>query len=570
MVASRLRYWLLAGALFTNPSFAQIQFEDVTHSAGMWIAGAATGVAFVDADGDGWEDITLAYANASTWVFANNADGTFSPRATVQAGGLQATPLWVDLDNDGIRELIVGGKITGTDGLFRWHQGFLEDRSSFWHFPTDLEIASMAAADYDGDGFTDLFLALHHAPDLLLRNSGGTHFEDRTAEAGIADSPGSTAMQSTWIDVDGDGDQDLFSVYDGQEPNRFFVNQGDGTFLERAAVLGLDGIRTGNAMGIAWGDFSEDGRPDAYVSRMDEASLFTSSESGVFADEADATGLTFNGMAWGTLVSDFDNDLDLDIAVANVYGFSQTPNLLYVQQRPGIFSEIGALSGFGTRTASMGLAAADFDHDGRMDVIVPDQNRGPVLLRNTTLNSNQWLRVQLTRTANEQSIVGSRVAAYTDGKAQFRWIQAGDSFDSQSSMVAHFGLGSNSAADSLLIHWSDGGLQHIGQQPSNRTLIINRNGSISVGTDLQTAIEDPQPSPYPNPSHTFVRLQTDQSMGPKVSVYVIDMLGRMIEPPYSVRNQTIQLDVSALNSGTYFAHIRGSSGNYSYTFTVLH
>ena len=70
----------------------------------------------------------------------------------------------------------------------------------------------MAAADYDGDGFTDLFLALHHAPDLLLRNSGGTHFEDRTTEAGIADSPGSTAMQSTWIDVDGDGDQDLFSV----------------------------------------------------------------------------------------------------------------------------------------------------------------------------------------------------------------------------------------------------------------------------------------------------------------------------------------------------------------------
>ena len=187
-------------------------------------------------------------------------------------------------------------------------------------------------------------------PDVLYRNTGGagpTIFEDASTQAGIGGPAPSVAMQATWVDYDHDGDQDLFCVHDSRTLSRLYQNHGFLPLLDVAASARIDTYPTETTccnMGIAWGDFDGDGWQDAYVTRIGHGGLYRNNADGTFTDVAQERGAARNGMSWGVVFNDFDNDGDPDLFIVSTSGYDGTPTLLY-RNEAGAFTEIGAQAG---------------------------------------------------------------------------------------------------------------------------------------------------------------------------------------------------------------------------------
>ena len=433
------------------------KFTDVTDSAGLRGAGFGMGVAVGDYDNDGYEDVFLAGVNRNQ-LFHNNGDGTFT-NVTVKAGLEGIHPRlgktwsisagWFDYDNDGYLDLFVVNYV-------QW---------SPEHEPACFigQIRGYCSpSGYEGE------------PSMLFHNNGDGTFTDVSEKSGIGKHVGK-GMGVAFADYDSDGFTDVFMSNDTFR-NFLFHNNRDGTFSEVAILEGVAYNENGKSiagMGADFKDIDNDGRPDIFVVAMigDMFPLFRN-RGRYFEDITRASGVataTLGLTAWGAGVFDFDNDghKDLFASCASILDNSEEidhlpsklPNLLLRNRGNGTFVDVSADAGgdFLAPAAHRGAAFGDLNNDGKMDIVVTNQNSKPEILINRSQNANHWLTVALVGTKSNRDGLGARIrVSPSTGPVQYNHATTSVGYGGSSDRRVHFGLGPAARVDKLEVTWPSG------------------------------------------------------------------------------------------------------------------
>ncbi len=504
-----------------------MRFVDVTAGAGInfrhnsgaqgakWLPETlGSGCAFLDYDGDGWQDILLV--NGMDWpghkrtrstmrLYKNNRDGTFQD--VTRSAGLDVEIYGMgvavgDYNNDGFPDLLV--TCVGQNKLFRnTGKGAFVDVTKSSGLDGRLAFSTSALwMDIDRDGLLDLFVcnyvrwsAEHDVfcsldgrqksyctPEAyrgetcwLFRNNGDGTFKDVTATSGIFDSS-SKALGVAMLDIDGDGWLDLFVANDTQ-PNKLYRNQKNGTFKESAVGAGLALSRDGRAragMGVDVAVLDGSGSPSVAVTNFDNEmiGLYRPVGRGLYEDAAMAAGVgaaSRNTLGFGCMFADVDLDGALDLVVANGHiddtvrnirgnvGYAQPPHL-FLNQGNGTFRDAAAQAGpgFAQPLVGRGLACADFDRDGDVDLLVTTNNGPARLFRNDQLAGNRSVRFRLVGKPSNRDAIGATVRIFHEGLSQSRMVKSGSSYLSQSELPVTFGVGKRDRLARVVVTWPSG------------------------------------------------------------------------------------------------------------------
>jgi len=472
-----------------------------------------SGCAFLDYDRDGWQDILLI--NGSDWpghrknrttlrLYHNNGNGTFSD-VTSRAGlDVELYGMGVavgDYNNDGFPDILI--TCVGQNRLFRnTGKGTFVDVTTASGLGKREGFSTSAMwFDYDRDGLLDLFVcnyvkwspehdvfcsldgkhksyctpeAYRGATCWLFHNRGNGTFEDVTAASGIFDSS-SKSLGVALLDEDLDGWPDLLVANDTQ-PNKLYRNQHDGTFKDVAIEAGIAFSSEGKAragMGVDVGDFDNSGTPGIAITNFDNEMTGLYRATGeAYEDIAPQSGVGLaskNSLGFGCAFLDVNLDGWLDFAVANGHidetvrnirgnvGYAQPPQLFLNTGKGGfrdVASEIGG--GFDQPKVGRGLAYADFDRDGDLDLLITTNNGPAYLYRNEQLSGNQSIRFRLVGTKSNRDAIGAVVRILAGGITQTRMVKGGSSYLSQSELPLTFGLEKRDRIERVEIEWPSG------------------------------------------------------------------------------------------------------------------
>jgi len=477
----------------TPPTVAVPTFQDVTAQAGLHttigpsMCGAyAAGAAWADVDGDGDLDLYVPRGTDPAQLWINDGTGHFTEEAAARGvqdlgvSGLGA--VFADYDNDGDQDLYVAN-----DGPNRLYQndgtGHFTDVAATAGVLSTTDDVSASWGDYDDDGYLDLYVVsnspclppLFYEQDHLYHNEGDGTFTDQTALLPAASTFGA-GYQAAWVDYDGDGDQDLYLANDWWGPtpdaNHLWRNDGkglDGTwkFTDVSKESGTDLFI--NSMGIAVGDFNRDLHPDLAISNIAGNVLARNNGDGSFTDVASTARVErasqtadLPSITWGLAFADLNLDgwEDLFVAAGDLDDQSTQPNEMFTAAGDGTFLDLSALSGADDKGSGRGVAIADYDRDGRLDLYVVNRLGSPILFHNTTFTSGHWLEVDLTGTRSNRDGCGARVLLSAGGSRQLREAFCGSvGLSSGSDTVVHVGLGASDRVDRLVIDWPSGRVQ---------------------------------------------------------------------------------------------------------------
>ncbi len=429
------------------------KFEDVSAKAGIAGNGMfATGATVGDFDNDGFLDIYVTGFGANQ-LFRNNGDGTFSDvtaKAGVSGGRWSSSAAWLDYDHDGNLDLFVGRYL-------------------------DYDLAKAPYCGYRKPGFRMYCdpQSFDGTPALLYRNNGNGTFTEVGRKAGVANPAGKTLGVAV-ADIDGDGWPDVFIANDGVR-NFLYHNKGDGTFDDIAYSAGVGFDMNGKAlagMGTEMVDMDGDGLPDIFFTAFSDQynPLFRNRGKMIFEDATIKSGLptAVKTLGFGAKVFDFDNDGLQDIWVTNghvtdnVGMYDQRlsykeADLLYRNIGNGRFRDVSGESGSGLRIQHVGrgLAVADLDNDGDLDVIISDSGGRPLILRNDGGNRNHWIAFRARGRESNRFGIGAKVRLTAGGKTQVREVNPYGSYLSTSDVRLYFGLGAETTAR-VEIDWPSG------------------------------------------------------------------------------------------------------------------
>ncbi len=455
-------------------------FTDVTDKAGLRATGWGNGVCIADYNNDGFDDIFCTYFGQNR-LYRNNGDGTFTD-VTKQAGLWNESAArwgtgcaWVDYNRDGHLDLFVSNYIKFS----------FEDAP----VPGDSSTCNWKGIPVNC-GPRGLPLGRH----LLYRNNGDGTFTDVTKQAGIAAANESYGMTVVAADFDEDGWPDIFVASDST-PSLLYMNNHDGTFREEGVMRGValsdDGMEQAG-MGVAIGDYNLDGHLDLFKTHFigDTCGFYRNDGKGNF-DEVTRlakVGVETRFTSWGTGMFDFDNDgyPDVLFVTGSVYPEVErklpqyaykTPRVLFRNLGTGEFEELesGAGDGITARHSSRGCAFGDFDNDGDMDVLIVNMNEPPSLLRNDVKVKRNWLKVKLEGVKSNRSAIGARVVVRYGSKVQAQAVVSQSSYYSCNDPRLHFGLGDFTTAD-IDVYWPNGLHEQYKKIASNQ-LITLREGS---------------------------------------------------------------------------------------------
>lgn len=451
-------------------------FADVTRRAGVGDSHWGMGVAVGDYDNDGWDDLYLCNYGSNT-LYRNNRDGTFTD-VTTQAGvgdrRWNMSASFADYDNDGKVDLYVTSTVR------------FDHRK-----PPPMECLYRSMVVHCGP------LGLATDPDILYRNNGDGTFTDVSEQAGIAKVTPCYGLGVVWGDYDNDGDLDIYVAND-QTPNFLFRNRGDGTFEEVGAHSGAaysdDGIAQGS-MGVEFGDFDQDGFLDLFLSHFSDEynTLYRNLGDGSFRDVSYSAEIAFPSwrfLGWGVGFVDFDNDGWEDLFVANGHLFPQINQYrlnttyrqhsqMYENRAKGRFREVSAGLDRVEPGSSRGVACADFDKDGDVDIAVNNLDGKPWLLRNQGGNqSGHWLSLMLQGVRTNRRAIGTRATVLTEENRLVREVRGGSSYQSTHDLELHFGLGQATKVKALSVRWTDGTVQRFEDVAADRRYRLVEGGEL--------------------------------------------------------------------------------------------
>jgi hypothetical protein len=460
-------------------------FTDVTAKAGLVQQGWAFGVTVGDYNNDGFEDLFI-----SGWpqdiLYRNNGNGTFTD-VTKEAGLLHAGSrwgtgcTWVDYDRDGHLDLFVSHYLV-------------------FDFDKIPPAGKNPNCDFKGVPVNCGPRGLVGERPTLYHNNGDGTFTDVTEHSGIGAVPPAYGLTAVAADMDGDGWQEIYVACDST-PSQLFHHRGDGKFdevgLESGLAVNQDG-REQAGMGIAIGDFDTDGMLDVLKTHFSEdtVTLYRNTGHLNFDDVTLRAGLGVETrfVSWGDGIADLDNDGLPDIFWVTGSTFPEverkhpefphkTPRVLFRNLGGGRFEELleGAGEAIAEVHASRGLAFGDFDNDGDMDILIMNINEPPSLLRNDVSGSAHWLKVKLVGTHSNKSAIGAVVTAVYGGRRQSQAVMASSGYLSCNDRRLHFGLGAVATAD-LEIAWPNGGRETLKGLPADR-LITVKEGAGVVGEE---------------------------------------------------------------------------------------
>jgi enediyne biosynthesis protein E4 len=450
-------------------------FADVTERAGLTKQGWASGVCVGDYNNDGFVDLFVTYWGQQV-LYRNNGDGTFTDMTRV-AGVGGGSRRWssgctfLDYNRDGHLDLFV---------------------SSYAVFdPTKAPKTGQGPnCQYSGMGVLCGPRGFPYGQHSLYRNNGDGTFTDVSVTSGIALAKESYGLTVVSADFDDDGWPDIYVACDST-PSLLFLNNHDGTFREEAVVRSVAYSEDGQeqaGMGLAVGDYDLDGRLDIFKTNFadDTANLYRNVGKGNFEDATRAAGLGVENrfVSWGAGMVDLDNNglSDLFVVTGNVYPNLEkrapnyplkSPRLIFRNLGSGRFEELLDEGGPAVASphVSRGCAFGDFDNDGDIDILIVNLNEPPSLLRNDVSGTNSWLKVRLIGTKSNRSAIGARVTVNAGKALQTQEVMSQSSFLSANDFRLHFGLGEAKSAE-VRVRWPGGTWQDIGNIAANQLLTV--------------------------------------------------------------------------------------------------
>jgi len=446
-----------------------------------------TGQAWGDFDNDGWPDLYIPSQAGPTLLCHNQGDGSFvrSTHSSTLALTTRVSggAVFADYDNDGDQDLYVLNH--GANTLFRNDNGLgFTDVTATASVGDPGRGMTASWGDYDNDGLLDLYVAngfcntcstppgVEGSRDRLYHNEGNGRFTDVTSLLGEQFTLGQ-AFAAVFLDYDNDGDLDIYLANDRGRPGPFtpgsymnrnvlWQNEGPGCggwcFNEVAETTGAD-ARV-DAMGLAVGDYDEDGDLDIYCTHAGFPVLLQNDGAGQFNEVGRAANAVSDSQSWGTFFFDYDNDADLDLYVAIGWDpWGVDGNELYQNMGNGSFREILSQHQPSHLGISFGAAYADYDKDGHLDFVVGNWGTGYKLYRNTGNNSfsNRWIRYRLIGNGRvNRDAIGTRVFITLDnGKNLMQEVKSGSSLGAGNDLALHFGIGQAQITD-VAVRWTDG------------------------------------------------------------------------------------------------------------------
>ena len=448
------------------------RFREMGAAAGLKGVGWAQAACVADIDNDGDSDLVVTYYGFNR-LFRNEG-GRFED--VTKAAGLPVAGTrwgsgcaWFDYDRDGFVDLFIANYV-------------------------DLDLHR---APKPGDGPDCIWkgmpvfcgpLGLPKARNVLYRNRRDGTFEDVSEKAGILKPGGRYALGVTVADFNNDGWPDIYVACD-QTPSELYENRHDGSFLERGVEAGVaynvDG-RLQSGMGVAVADVDGNGFLDIVRTNFsgDLPSLYLNEDGRFYRDAAREGGLGAHQLlGWGAAFIDVDEDGLADLVIANGHVYPEIDRsklgeryrqltLLYRNLGEAKFSDVTAMAGepFRVARSARGLAVGDLDGDGRPEIIIVNMNERPTVLKNTTTRGN-WVSIVLEGTKSNRSAIGARVSVEANGRRQIAEVSAGGSYYSQHDKALHFGLGRAASIKTLEVRWPDGRAQVFRDVAANRTIV---------------------------------------------------------------------------------------------------
>lgn len=449
---------------------------------------------------------------------------------------------------------------------------------------------SIAAADYDKNGFTDLILGSQSRCALVKANADGTEYTQLTGTGDMNNFNRNIFTQRTnFIDINNDGNLDLFACHDVDQ-SHVYRNDGAGNMIFDIPMFPT--LDVGGNYASVWVDYDNDGDMDMYEAKCRGGApegdlqrinlLYTNNGDGTFTEDAALKGINDGAQSWSTAWADYDNDGDFDCLLSNI----SDENRLYLNNGDGTFTDIYASTGIESTVGSWELQAADFNNDGWVDFLWQNNkqlwmNNGDMTFTGYNLgfsegaigdynndgfldvqtgskvwynsgNPNKWLTVKLQGNTSNRNGIGARLELYGPWGKQIREIRSGEGFSHMSTLNAHFGIGTASEIEKLIVKWPSGTVDVIMNPSSNQNLVVVE-GSSPLKVEQMTSSDF---SIFPNPASEVINIRFSNNVS-LASAQVIDLSGRIVLNT-AISNQSV--DVKSLSQGAYILNLKDSEG----------
>lgn len=561
------------------------------------------GVAVLDYDNDGWEDIYMTGGEAADKLFRNLGDGSFQNTSSsadlplINSSGVVAG----DLNNDGYQDLVITSFIYHSD-LVLQNNGDGTFTAIQALGPTMDWSTSASLADVNKDGLLDIYMVCYVEQSSYLTDSVGTvigfshdcfenrlyinqgnfQFLESASDYGLNDN--GCALAVAFTDFDNDTDSDIFLANDFGAwvvPDRLFRNEFPlEDFIEVGGAMNADAGIYG--MGVAIGDYDHDHDLDYYVSNMGDNRLHRNDQV-AFSDQAEFANVENDSMggamntSWGAMFMDYDNDMFEDLFVANgeittgllLSVVDDDPDRLFVNNGDGTFTDETFALGLGETTRSRGCAKFDYDNDGDMDIVVATVDIDStemirnLVYRNDQNTDNHYLKVKPIGVISNQDAIGTHARIVVNGESWITEVDGGSSHGSSSEKTLHFGLGSNTIVDSLILTFPSGIVQTLVQVQADQTIEVLED--IAIGIGPKNSSFSPFIS-YDDQGNVFYNGTGGSSLR------IIDARGRVLHQrkvSFSHTMQKVNLgNNSNLATGVYYLRVDAEEGTKTLKFLV--